>query len=60
MHFIMQNEKKINKGLHGVCMRVYHAAKHRMHTRSWALLATYPYTTRHAATEPGLYNESNQ
>ena len=26
---------------------------------SWALLATYPYT-RHAATEPGLYNESNQ
>jgi len=33
---------------------------------SWAicarrpLLATYPYTTRHAATEPGLYNERNQ
>jgi len=35
-------------------------AKHRTHTRSLALLATYTYTTRHAATEPGLYNESNQ
>jgi len=37
-----------------------HAAKHRTHTRSRALLATYPYTTIHAATEPGLYKESNQ
>jgi len=33
----------------------YHAAKRRTHTRSRALLATYTYTTRHAATEPGLY-----
>jgi len=38
----------------------YHAAKHRTHTRSRALLATHPYTKRHAGTEPGLYNESNQ
>jgi len=38
----------------------YHAAKHRTHTHSQALSATYPYTTKHAATEQGLYNESNQ
>jgi len=36
-----------------------HAAKHCTHTSSWSPLATYPYT-RHAATEPELYNESNQ
>jgi len=36
------------------------AAKHRTHTHSRALLATYRYATRHAATEPGLYNENNQ
>jgi len=36
------------------------AAKHRTHTLNRALLATYPYTTTHAATKPGLYYERNQ
>ena len=42
------------RGIHpsSKCFAAYYAAKHRTHTRSRALLATYPYTTRLAATEP--------
>ena len=36
------------------------AAKHRTHTSSRVLSATCPYTIRHAATTPCLYNEINQ
>jgi hypothetical protein len=42
-----------------VCLLCF-AAQHRIHTSTWSPLATYPYTIRHAATTPCLYNEINQ
>ena len=35
-----------------LCFAAWYAAKHRTHTRSRALSATYPHTIRHAATTP--------